>query len=1572
MITRSKLRENVLRSRLLQLMVLGLFCLCSTPSYSQFNTQWDILYGGNNFDELISVVEVDDGLVFGGTASSSITGDPPPTAGDSDYWIYKTDFDGNIIWSYTYGGLASDKLQDLIITQDGGFIMAGTSSSNNGAFKSEDSRGGDDIWVVKVDANGLFIWDATFGGDQIEFVSTIIQSQDGSYFFGGWTESLISGEVSSSSRGGQFDYWLCHIDINGNFLYDRRFGGNNNDQIFDLTQIPGGDIIMTGLSNSNMSGEKSQNSFGSQDIWTIRMDMAGTIIWDRTYGGLQDEQGWTVDYLPSGELLMSGFSRSGATGNKTSENIGGADYWLLKTSLDGDLIYDRTFGGTGEDETRVLRINEKGLYYIGGRSTSGIGGDKSESNRGALDYWLIIVDDDGDVKYDKTLGGNNIDLFRGLEILDNGGIICAGYTASNTSGDITDTSNGTNDNWVVFLDCTIDQFLDLGVDRTVCEYTQQTLDANTGQAEICSYLWDDNSSVIIRDEIVTASTFFAVTVTDNFGCQAIDTVNYNILPAPEFNLGTAQIGLCLGQDTLLTSGLNPADHTFVWNDGDMNPSRVLDLPGTYILEVTDINSCVFSDTVIINNLPQPDADLGPDLEFCEGESRVITVADLGPSYEWSVPNTGASLTVSETGKYFVTVTNDDGCFMIDSVEVQVNENPEVDLGPNQIICEEDQVSLDASESGCVGCTYLWDDMSSNPIRMETPLFNTSYAVTVTSEDMCTQTDQVNVVVFANSTVRVNDFTCDIAEVRNDTVFSVNQNNCDSTTIYNIVLLPSDTLRFNLGVCDPDLVGRDTIFDTNTFGCDSLNAFNYFLLPSSVENLSSGTCDPNEVGIDTLYFINEFGCDSTIIQEFTALPSTENTFNFVSCDPEETGRDTLFFINEFGCDSTIINVTERILSDTLRFNEPVCFASEVRSDTIAFTNDVGCDSLEITNFFLVASDTINNTSFTCDATEIRNDTTFIQNTFGCDSLVIDIVNLAPSSEDEILIFTCDEMQVLRDTLLETNIFGCDSIIIRNFEFVSGDTITLNKFVCEAPAYQDTAFLFNDRGCDSLVISVFEEAFSDNVQLDDFTCDQDLVGIQIFNLINQFGCDSTVTIDYELVDMQLTILNENTCDPAQFMPDTMVFSTSFCDSMVITNYTVQQENNTILNVVSCDINDVGEFTSVFSNQQGCDSTVTQVITFSEEDFTYLNRYECGRIDTLIEETNFVNQFGCDSTVVTTILPGLDTTFINQVVCEITAEFRDEEMFISVEGCDSIVVTSGIYTEELNTVFEIYTCEEDNLGSTTLTFTSETGCDSLVTFNTILGEVELIGNVQNVPCGEVGTGQVSLRGNAGQLPYLFNINGDAFSAQNVFNELNIGFYEFGVQDADGCESFIELEITELTGITIELPTVVRLEFGEPLNLNPNVIGAYTDFFWTGVDSLLCETCFDQSFTPLTSSTVAFNVRSEDGCLEKHQVIIIVQKNYDVFIPNAFSPNGDNINDTFTIFGGPNVLEITNLSIYSRWGEQVFQSADFAPNDTTIGWNGTFNGDPMNPGVFVYKAQILYFDGTIQEFEGDLSLIR
>ena len=128
----------------------------------------------------------------------------------------------------------------------------------------------------------------------------------------------------------------------------------------------------------------------------------------------------------------------------------------------------------------------------------------------------------------------------------------------------------------------------------------------------------------------------------------------------------------------------------------------------------------------------------------------------------------------------------------------------------------------------------------------------------------------------------------------------------------------------------------------------------------------------------------------------------------------------------------------------------------------------------------------------------------------------------------------------------------------------------------------------------------------------------------------------------------------------------------------------------------------------------------------------------------------------------------------------------------------------------------------------------------------------------------GQISLEGSSGEPPYLYNLDGGAFGTTRNFENLPVGTYQVGVQDADGCESFTEVEITEVTGVEIKLPDFIQVDFGDPIILTPSINGDFTDFFWTGIDSLFCESCLNQNYVPLSSNVITLNVVSIEGCLE------------------------------------------------------------------------------------------------------------
>lgn len=240
----------------------------STTTYNSL--LWTQEYGGDSFEELKSVVENDLGYLLLGNSNSNISQDKTENSrGLLDFWIIQTEPNGNIIWQKTIGGSANDLISSCIKLEDG-YLLAGTSSSLISGEKTENSVGGKDFWIVKLDFQGNIIWDKTIGGNQDDELKKAIKSNDGNVLLVGNSNSNISGSKTENSRGST-DAWLVKININGTILWDKTIGGNMQESINDIIQTQDNGYVLSLSSNSNISGEKSENSKGDFDYWLVKL-----------------------------------------------------------------------------------------------------------------------------------------------------------------------------------------------------------------------------------------------------------------------------------------------------------------------------------------------------------------------------------------------------------------------------------------------------------------------------------------------------------------------------------------------------------------------------------------------------------------------------------------------------------------------------------------------------------------------------------------------------------------------------------------------------------------------------------------------------------------------------------------------------------------------------------------------------------------------------------------------------------------------------------------------------------------------------------------------------------------------------------------------------------------------------------------------------------------------------------------------------------------------------------------------------------------------------------------------------
>ena len=235
-------------------------------------------------------------------------------------------------------------------------------------------------------------------------------------------------------------------------------------------------------------------------------------------------------------------------------------------------------------------------------------------------------------------------------------------------------------------------------------------------------------------------------------------------------------------------------------------------------------------------------------------------------------------------------------------------------------------------------------------------------------------------------------------------------------------------------------------------------------------------------------------------------------------------------------------------------------------------------------------------------------------------------------------------------------------------------------------------------------------------------------------------------------------------------------------------------------------------------------------------------------------------------------------------------------------------------------------------------------------------------------------------GQGPYLFSMNGAPYDQINAFLQLAPGVYNLSILDANGCENMFTFDIQQPQELNLELVVSIEgdnnvITLGEEVTMNAttSVPEDSLDLIqWEPADMVSCDTCLHVTTEPIYQTTFSLTVE-DNGCEDSESITIFVSKERNVFVPNAFSPNGDNLNDKFMIYAdGEQAVKVKSFLIFNRWGETVHQYYNFSPNNPDFGWNGTFRGVKLNPAIFTWFAEIEFVDGSTSMFEGEVTLIK
>jgi len=380
-----------------------IFTLTTTKTHAQTPTFWATSYGGSRWDEAWSMERTsdggaavigwsrsfgdseyaiwilklrDDGSIewqktytdwwdFGESIKETADGGYVVTGytwslgpGRYDYWVLKLRWDGSIQWQRTYGGPGDDTATCIVPTADGGYAVAGETTSWG--------AGELDVWLVKLDSEGVMQWQKTYGGRLSDSTSAepLRQTADGGYVVTGRTESFGAGEG---------DFWVLKLDGTGGVEWQKTYGGSEDEYARSIRQAADGGYVVAGYTQSFGAG--------GWDVWVLKLDALGTVQWQRTFGGLEDEMTYSVECTSDGGYVVAGWTESFGAGN--------GDVWVLKLGGDGLIQWEKTFGAGDSDFAAAVREGSQGGYFVAGGTES--------FGEGENDFWVLKLDEDGSI-----------------------------------------------------------------------------------------------------------------------------------------------------------------------------------------------------------------------------------------------------------------------------------------------------------------------------------------------------------------------------------------------------------------------------------------------------------------------------------------------------------------------------------------------------------------------------------------------------------------------------------------------------------------------------------------------------------------------------------------------------------------------------------------------------------------------------------------------------------------------------------------------------------------------------------------------------------------------------------------------------------------------------------------------------------------------------------------------------------------------------------------------------------------------------------------------------------------------
>ena len=496
--------------------------------WAQPKLVWQKCIGGTRTEsgQFLDITS-DGGVIITGVTQSNDVDFAGKRDVSSDVFLAKLDATGNLQWTKTYGSSLGENAFKVRQTKDGGYIVLGVASVTattpvKGEVEGE-SKGRQDIWVFKTDANGTIQWQKLIGGSANDYAEDgdIRQTKDNGYVIVGNTQSN-DFDFNGDSYGGQ-DACMIKLSENGTIQFTKKFGGSKVDVFRGVQELEDGSFFIIGETSSEdftlLNPAKPFN--GGVDLWVIKTDAQGNRLWQKLYGGTLFDGAYSIAKNSDGTFIICGTSYSSNGDLQGVGQHGGNDTWLIKMDVEGNIIWNKLFGGTGSEMGVAAAETPDGGFmafsFLMGYTVGNTNGDITEFKGGYSDFWIIKTDKNGTLEWTRTVGGSGLEVpqYVGSSLVDkDGNFLLVGGTNSK-DGDVTGYKGGSGyDAWVAkFAPC------ENLITKPVITQNTNILSVDNNYT---AYQWLFNNEILnggtANNHIAINTGWYTVAVENSYGC----------------------------------------------------------------------------------------------------------------------------------------------------------------------------------------------------------------------------------------------------------------------------------------------------------------------------------------------------------------------------------------------------------------------------------------------------------------------------------------------------------------------------------------------------------------------------------------------------------------------------------------------------------------------------------------------------------------------------------------------------------------------------------------------------------------------------------------------------------------------------------------------------------------------------------------------------------------------------------------------------------------------------------------------------------------------------------------------